>query len=212
MGFAGVRRVILAGSASAYGDTGGDQPKEEHFLPAPLSPYAASKLAMEYAAKVWSKCYGLDTICLRYFNVFGPRQRAAGAYASVIPSFINDLLSDQTPIVHGDGRQSRDFTYVENVVDANLLAASRRESSGEAVVNIGTGRSTTIRVLFDRLAVHCNRQGGAPDSREKRAGDLDHSLANIGLAREVLGYEPRVEVDEGLRRTVEWWKGSRGLA
>ncbi len=203
---AGVRRVIYAASSSAYGDTP-VLPKAESMLPNPLSPYAAAKLFGEYYCQVFTRVYGLETVALRYFNVFGPRQDPSSPYSGVISKFVTALLSGEAPVIYGDGEQSRDFTYIDNVVDANLRAAEAREASGE-VINVATGE----RITLNQLLVELQKIIGAnlrPRYAEKRAGDVRHSLADISRARQLLGYEPTVSLAEGLRRTVEWYRTSQ---
>jgi UDP-glucose 4-epimerase len=196
---AGVRRVVYAASSSAYGN----QPtprKRESDPPSPLSPYAAAKLAGEaYCQSFWHS-YRLETVALRYFNVFGPRQDPSGPYAAVIPLFIQAILLGQPPTIFGDGRQTRDFTYVENVVQANLLAASAPHAAGQ-VFNVGSGQATSLLELLALL----NTLAGTsiqPRFEPARAGDVRDSLADISLARQVLGYEPMIDLTEGLRRTL----------
>ena len=199
---AGVRRVIYAGSSSVYGNSK-ELPKRETLRPRPLSPYAVSKLAGEEYLRIFAELYGLETLTLRYFNVFGPRQDPGSPYSGVISLFITALLGGQTPVIYGNGRQSRDFTYVENVVRGNLLALRAKGVSGQAV-NLATGRRVTLLELLRQLG----RITGSParaDLRPSRAGDVSHSLADIGLARRLLGYRPVVAFEEGLRRTVEWY-------
>jgi UDP-glucose 4-epimerase len=200
---AGVRRVVYAASSSAYGNQPQPQ-KRETDLPSPLSPYAAAKLAGEmYCAAFWHS-YGLQTVALRYFNVFGPRQDPRGPYAAVIPLFILALLEGRAPVIYGDGRQTRDFAYVENVVQANLLAASVPHAAGQ-VFNVGSGTAISLLDLLAEL----NRILGtdiAPQFQPPRAGDVRDSLADITRAREVLGYRPAVSLAEGLRRTVEYYR------
>jgi len=199
----GVRRVVYASSSSVYGDAAA-LPKSEDMCPAPASPYAASKLGGELYCRVYAELFGVETVALRYFNVFGPRQDPESQYAAVIPLFITALLGGRRPMVFGDGEQSRDFTYVDNVVDANLLAANAPVSPGLAV-NIGCGVRVTLnevlRLLGEMLGVDAQA-----DHAEERPGDVKHSQADIGLARKALGYEPRIGFEEGLRRTVEWYK------
>jgi nucleoside-diphosphate-sugar epimerase len=203
---AGVRRVIYAASSSAYGDTP-VLPKTESMLPNPLSPYAAAKLFGEYYCQVFTRVYGLETVALRYFNVFGPRQDPSSPYSGVISKFVTALLSGEAPVIYGDGEQSRDFTYIDNVVDANLRAAEAREASGE-VINVATGERITLNQLLAELQkiIGANLR---PRYAERRAGDVRHSLADISRARQLLGYEPTVSLAEGLRRTVEWYRTSQ---
>jgi len=199
---AGVRRVVYASSSSVYGDRP-ELPKREDQPPAPISPYAVSKAANEQYAAVWTRLYGLETVGLRYFNVFGPRQDPASEYAAVIPRFILWALRGAPVEVHGDGRQSRDFTYIDNVVDANLLAARAPKASGEAF-NVGCGDRVSLLDIIDRL----EKLLGRPVERRHtppRAGDVPHTLADVGKAERLLGYRPGVEFDEGLRRTLEYF-------
>ena len=200
---AGVRRVVYAASSSAYGDVDAEF-KVETMPPQPKSPYGAAKLFGEYYAKVFHEVYGLETVCLRYFNVFGARQDPTSAYAAVIPIFINRLLKGEAPIIHGDGLQSRDFTYIDNVVHGNILASTAPDAPGH-VLNLATGGRITIVELVERL----NDLLGtniAPQHSEARAGDIKHSRANIDLAGQVLGYEPIVDFETGLARTADWFK------
>jgi UDP-glucose 4-epimerase len=202
----GVRRVVFGGSSSAYGD----QPtpaKHERLLPAPLSPYAAAKLAGEFYCQAFTATYGLETVTLRYFNVFGPRQDPKSQYAAVIPKFITEILAGGRPTIFGDGKQSRDFTYIDNIVQGNLLAADAPEAVGRTI-NIACGESFSLLELMDGI----NRALGTnvePIFEPARVGDVRDSLADISLAREVLKYEPKVGFDEGLRRTVEFYRASR---
>lgn len=199
----GVKRVVYAASSSAYGDTP-TLPKREDMLPRPLSPYAAAKLAGEYYCRVFSGVYGLETASLRYFNVFGPRQDPRSKYAAVIPIFITAMLKNTPPRVYGDGTQTRDFTFVENVVEANLLACSA-DLKGNRVFNIGGGSRITINQLVEDLNGLLETQIAASYVPE-RPGDVKHSLADISLARDVLGYEGRVTFREGLERTLAWYR------
>jgi len=200
---AGVRRVIYAASSSAYGD----QPfssKRETDLPVPLSPYAAAKLAGEYYCQAFYHTYGLETVGIRYFNVFGPRQDPGSPYSAVIPLFITWMLSGESPRVYGDGLQSRDFTYVDNVVHGNLLAAEAVDAPGR-IINVAAGRQTTLLQLIaelnDVLSTDITPEHGPP-----RVGDVRESLADITLARSVLKYEPQVSFEEGLRRSIEYYR------
>jgi UDP-N-acetylglucosamine/UDP-N-acetyl-alpha-D-glucosaminouronate 4-epimerase len=200
---AGVRRVVYASSSSVYGDRP-ELPKREDQPPAPISPYAVSKAAGEQYAAVWTRLYGVETVGLRYFNVFGPRQDPASEYAAVIPRFILWALRGAPLQVHGDGRQSRDFTFIDNVVDANLLAARAPKAAGEAF-NVGCGDRVSLLDIIARLEKLLRR----PLEREhapSRAGDVPHTLADVGKAERLLGYVPSVAFDEGLRRTVEYFK------
>ena len=204
---AGVRRVVYAASSSAYGDQP-TMPKVEDMRPEPLSPYAAAKLVGEYYCQVWSRVYGFETVALRYFNVFGPRQDPSSQYSGVISRFISALSSGARPVIYGDGEQSRDFTYVSNVVDGNLRAAESPQAVGR-VINVATGRRTTLNELLEVLKKITGRAEAEAEYREPRIGDVRHSLADITLARELLGYEPWVGLEEGLRSTLDWWKSSR---
>lgn len=200
---AGVRRVVYAGSSSAYGD----QPtssKREADLPRPLSPYAAAKLAAEYYAQAFSNTYGLETVTLRYFNVFGPRQDPGSPYSAVIPLFITRLLEGAPPIVYGDGGQTRDFTYVANVVHANLLAADAQEVSGRTF-NVAGGRSTSLLELLHALAAALGVPV-RPRFEPARVGDVRDSLADISEARRWLQYEPHVGLEEGLARSIDYYR------
>lgn len=200
---AGVRRVVYAASSSAYGD----QPtssKRETDLPAPISPYGAAKLAAEIYCQAFAATYKLETVCLRYFNVFGPRQDPDSPYSAVIPLFITALLAGRRPIVYGDGGQSRDFTYVANVVQGNLLAADAPNASGR-VINVANGRTTSLLQLLDAL----NRLLGTnvqPIHEAPRVGDVRESLADITRARNLLAYEPEVDFEEGLRRSIDYYR------
>ena len=203
----GVRRVVYAASSSAYGDQP-DLPKTETMRPDPLSPYAVAKLVGEYYAQVFTRAYNLETVSLRYFNVFGPRQDPSSQYSGVISRFISALLSNERPIIFGDGEQSRDFTYIANVVDANMRAAETVAGVGQ-IINIANGERTTLNELLEVLKKLVGKDGVEPEYKEPRAGDVKHSLADIRRAREMLGYEPRVSLEEGLGRTMDWWKQSR---
>jgi nucleoside-diphosphate-sugar epimerase len=204
---AGVRRVVYAASSSAYGDQP-TLPKVEDMTPQPLSPYAAAKLVGEYYCQVWSRTYGFETVSLRYFNVFGPRQDPGSQYSGVISRFIAALMSGERPVIFGDGEQSRDFTYISNVVEANLRAAETTRGIGE-VINVATGERATLNRLLDVLKELTGKTDVEPEYREQRVGDVRHSLADITRARELLGYEPTIGLEEGLRRTIEWWSRSR---
>jgi UDP-glucose 4-epimerase len=200
---AGVRRFVYAGSSSAYGDQLASS-KRETDLPAPISPYGAAKLAAEYYCRAFAASYSLETVVIRYFNVFGPRQDPNSPYSAVIPLFITAILNGRKPIFYGDGNQSRDFTYVANVVQANLRAADTPGVSG-MVFNAACGRTTTLLELLAEL----NRALGtdvAADHQPPRVGDILESLADISLARKHLGYEPQVGLAEGLRRSIDYYR------
>lgn len=201
------RRVVYAASSSAYGDQP-DLPKHEAMLPAPLSPYALHKLVGEYYLSVFYKCWGLETIALRYFNVFGPRQDPKSQYAAAMPAFVTSILRNEPPTIYGDGEQTRDFTYIDNVVHANLLAATAPKVAGE-VINVACGE----RVSVNQIITQINRLLGRnvkPNYVPERAGDVKHSLADISRARQVIGFEPIVSFDEGLSRAIEWYKSNAG--
>jgi nucleoside-diphosphate-sugar epimerase len=203
----GVRRVVYAASSSAYGDQP-TLPKKEDMRPEPLSPYAVAKLVGEYYCQVFNRVYGLETVSLRYFNVFGPRQDPSSQYSGVISRFISTLLGNEQPVIFGDGEQSRDFTYVGNVIEANLRAAETTKGIGQ-IINIANGERTTLNELLDVLKNITGRTEVQAEYRPPRIGDVRHSLADITQARELLGYEPRMGLEEGLRLTMEWWKQSR---
>ncbi len=200
---AGVRRVVYAASSSAYGDIEGDF-KVETMQPRPMSPYGVAKLAGEYYCQAFTQVYGLETVCLRYFNVFGPRQDPTSQYAAVIPLFITAMLDDRPPTIYGDGLQSRDFTYIDNVVHGNLLAARASRATGQ-MMNLATGGRVNLLELVDKLN-HLLGTDLKPVHAEPRKGDIKHSRAAIDRARELLDYEPVVDFDTGLARTVEWYK------
>lgn len=198
---AGVQRVIYAGSSSAYGDTP-VLPKKEDMTPSPLSPYALAKLTGEYYCRVFSSVYGLETITLRYFNVFGPRQNPESQYAAVIPKFIQAVLNCEKPAVFGDGGQTRDFTYVGNVADANILAALAEKTSGN-VVNVAAHIQISLNQLLNTLEIISGRKIH-PRYEPPRPGDVRHSFADISRARQLLGYSPAVSFEEGLELTMRW--------
>jgi len=202
-----VRRIVYAASSSAYGDQP-TLPKVENMLPEPLSPYAVAKLVGEHYCQVFTRVYGLETISLRYFNVFGPRQDPSSQYSGVISRFISALLGGERPVVYGDGEQSRDFTYIDNVVDANLKAAESARGIGE-VINVANGERITLNQLLQELRVITGKSDVVADYREPRAGDVKHSLADISRARSLLGFEPRVDLRTGLQLTIDWWSKSR---
>src|SRR5436305_308881 len=203
----GVRRIIYAASSSAYGDQP-TLPKVETMAPDPLSPYAVAKLVGEYYCQVFTRAYGLETISLRYFNVFGPRQDPSSPYSGVISRFISALLRGEPPVIYGDGEQSRDFTYVSNAVAANLRAAETTRGIGQ-IINVANGERVTLNELLETLKRLTGRIDAQAEYRVPRVGDVRHSLADITRARELLDYEPRVGLEEGLRKTIEWWQGSR---
>lgn len=198
-----VKRLVYAASSSTYGDHPA-LPKKEDAIGRPLSPYAVTKYVNELYGSLYARSFGMETIGLRYFNVFGPRQSPNGAYAAAIPLFISKLQQGDSPTIHGDGSNSRDFTYVANAVQANLLAlfCDRQEAIGE-VFNIAYGQQTTLLQLFDTLCQIMELET-RPIFGPERAGDVPHSLASIDKARRMLGYQPEVNLLEGLKRTVEW--------
>ena len=206
---AGLRRVVFAASSSAYGNRA-ESPKHEAMAPLPISPYAASKVACEAYMQGYAASYGLETLCLRYFNVFGPRQDPFGAYAAVIPAFGSRLLKGRPPVVYGDGEQTRDFCYIDNVCHANWLAANApAEVCDGRPVNIACNQRTSLNQILKQLggllgvkvqAIH------EPD----RPGDVKHSLADISLAKQRLGYEPQVYFEDGLARSIDWYRENLG--
>jgi UDP-glucose 4-epimerase len=201
-----VKRVVYAASSSAYGDTP-TLPKKEEMTPDPISPYAVAKLASERYMISFYRCYGLETVSLRYFNIFGPRQDPSSPYSGVLAKFITQMLRGEQPTIFGDGEQSRDFTYIDNAVEANLLAckAPPAEAAGK-VFNIATGRRATLNETF-KLLQEITSYSGSPVYASERGGDIKHSLADISRAEAALGYKPKVDFEEGLRRTVEWYRG-----
>jgi nucleoside-diphosphate-sugar epimerase len=204
---AGVRRVVYAASSSAYGDTP-TLPKHEGMLPNPISPYAVAKLAGEYYMRSFSRVYGLETVALRYFNVFGPYQDPTSAYSGVLAVFCRKMLAGEQPTIYGDGETSRDFTFIQNTVEANLLAAAApAEKVSGRVMNVATGVRITLNQVVEELRDITGYAGTVAYAAE-RAGDIQHSLADISLAGELLGYAPSVGFREGLRRTVEWYRNS----
>jgi UDP-glucose 4-epimerase len=198
-----VRRVVFAASSSAYGDQP-ELPKRESMMPSPLSPYALNKLVCEYYLSVFYQCYGLETIALRYFNVFGSRQDPTSAYAAAIPAFVSAILKDQPPTIYGDGEQTRDFTYIDNVVHANMLAASAPKAEGY-VMNVACGERVSVNQIIREINSLLGKDV-KPNYIDPRPGDVKHSLADISLAKDLLGFEPQVLFDEGLRRAIDWYK------
>lgn len=202
---AGVKRMVFAASSSTYGNQP-ESPKHEAMVPRPISPYAASKVACEAYIRAYAAAYGLETLCLRYFNVFGPRQDPAGAYAAVIPKWVACLLHDEQPTVYGDGEHSRDFCYIDNVCEANWLAAhAPAEVCNGQPLNIACNRRTTLNEILQLLGELLDKDI-KPIYADPRPGDVKHSLAAIDAAREAIGYEPKVYFEEGLRKAIDWYQ------
>jgi UDP-glucose 4-epimerase len=202
---AGVKRVVYAASSAAYGDTP-TLPKREDMLPNPISPYAVQKLTGELYMSSFTRVYGMQTVSLRYFNIFGPRQDPSSQYSGVLAKFISQMLAGNTCTIFGDGEQSRDFTYIENAVNANLLACcAPGEKVNGRMFNVATGTRFSLNETFRTLASIIGYKN-EPQYAEPRAGDVKHSLAEISRAREAMGYQPTVNFEDGLRRTVEWYK------
>ena len=204
---ANVKRVIYAASSSAYGNQE-TLPKVETMRPEPLSPYAAVKLMGEYYCQVFNNVYGLETFCLRYFNVFGPRQNPSSMYSGVISRFVDALMADKTPVIFGDGETSRDFTFVANIVDANLKAAQTTKGIGE-VINIANGERITLNELLEVLKKITGKENAAAEYQAERKGDVKHSQADNRRAVECFDYEKLVGLEAGLQKTIDWWKQSR---
>jgi nucleoside-diphosphate-sugar epimerase len=203
---AGVKRVVYAGSSSAYGDTAVSGAKVETMPPLPRSPYAAAKLAGEHAMRAWWYSYGLDTAVLRYFNIFGPRQSPASAYAAVIAAFAKAFMERRAATIYGDGKQSRDFTYVANVVHANLLSARHERALEGEVFNVAMGGKIDLNELHRRMAAIFGAAGSKAEYESVRAGDVYESQADVSKAKTVLGYDPVVGFEEGLAETVKWYR------
>jgi UDP-glucose 4-epimerase len=203
---AGVRRIVYASSSALYGDQAVEKPKAETMAPLPISPYGVAKLAAEYYCQVFYSTYGLETVSLRYFNVFGPRQDPQSMYAAVIPRFITAMLKGDRPVIYGDGEQTRDFTYIGNVIAGNMLAASApaKRIAGQ-VMNLAAGGQTSLNTLVSLI-----REVAGVDVQpiydEPRLGDIKHSQADIHKARDLLGYEPAISFLEGLRLTIDWYR------
>ena len=195
-----VKKVIYASSSSVYGDTP-TLPKKEEMKPCPQSPYAVSKLTAEYYCDVFTQIYNLPTISLRYFNVYGPLQDPNSEYAAVIPKFITNIKNDKSPIIYGDGEQTRDFTFVNDVVTANILAA---ESSSTGIYNIAGGKRISINELV-KMLLTLQKKEITSNHVEQRDGDIKHSLADISRAKEAFGYTPRYEIFDGLKETIKWF-------
>ncbi|NIO05473.1 MAG: NAD-dependent epimerase/dehydratase family protein [Proteobacteria bacterium] len=199
----GVHRFVCAGSSSVYGDSE-VLPKNENMSPTPCSPYAVSKLVKEHYCELFYRLYRLETVVLRYFNVYGSRQDPDSPYAAVIPSFVQALISGKRATIYGDGEQSRDFTYVKDCVQANLMACQKGEAAGE-ILNIASGRRITINQLYGRIASLTGKKD-RPAYDPPRPGDVRHSLADISKAEKLLGYEPEYTIDQGLREAIQWYK------
>jgi len=206
---AGVRRVVFAGSSSVYGNAA-DLPKHEDQRPVPISPYGVTKLTGEEYMRVFHLVHGLETVTLRYFNVFGPRQTADSDYAAVIPILLSRIFRSERPVIHGDGFQSRDFTFVADVVAANLLAAAAPDAPGQTI-NVACGRRHSIGALC-RTLIEFAGQALEPLHDAPRPGDVRHSQADIGRARSLLGYAPQVDFEDGLRRTFDWFRAQAAPA
>lgn len=204
---AGVRRVVYAASSSAYGNQK-ISPKVETMRPEPLSPYAAAKLMGEYYCQVFNNVYGLETLCLRYFNVFGPRQNPSSQYSGVISRFVDALMGNKIPIIFGDGETSRDFTFVANVVNANINAAQTTQGIGQ-VMNVANGERITLNELLEVLKKITGRTEIQAEYLPERVGDVKHSLADVSCAKECINYQKLVGLEEGLQKTIDWWKQSR---
>jgi len=206
---AGIKRVVYAASSSAYGDQA-QSPKHEGMLPQPISPYAAGKTSCEAYLRAYAAAFGMETVCLRYFNVFGPRQDPAGAYAAVIPAFVSRLLRGERPTVYGDGEQSRDFCHIDNVCNANWLAAhAPAEACSGTTVNIACGEQISLNQILSLLRnfLGCDIEA---EYLATRPGDVRHSLADVSLAKAVIGYEPTVFFKDGLKRAIDWYRENLG--
>jgi UDP-glucose 4-epimerase len=199
-----VKRIVQAVSAAAYGNSP-ELPKKEDMLPEPLSPYAVAKLTQEYYAKAFYSVYGLEVLSLRYFNVFGPKQDPHSHYAGVISIFANAISHGRKPVIFGDGLTSRDFIFVDNIVDANLAACSCKWPGNAEIINIGSGRGITLNELVNKLNIF-HGTSIAPIYKEERAGDVKHSVSDISKACSILGYKVRVSMDDGLSKLLEWMK------
>lgn len=205
----GVRRVVYAASSSAYGDSV-TLPKHEQMVPAPISPYAVSKLTAEHYCAAYFRTYGLETVALRYFNVFGPRQDSKSEYSGVLAKFITMMLRGEKPTIDGDGEQSRDFTFIQNVVSANLLACEASPDAAGRVLNVGTGERSSLNQTFQLLKEMTGFSGDC-NYGPARIGDVKHSLADISLASKYLVYQPMIRFREGLQRTVDWYKTTSAI-
>jgi nucleoside-diphosphate-sugar epimerase len=202
-----VKRLVFAASSSAYGERAPGEAKTETMTPEPLSPYAVQKLAAEHYLRVYHGVYGLETVALRYFNIFGPRQDPKSQYAAVIPNFVNAALDGRAATIYGDGHTSRDFCFVDNAVEANLLACTAPGAAGE-LFNIACGESTSLLEVIDAIAEIVGKRV-PPKHDPPRTGDIKHSLADVSKARKLLGYSGRVKFKEGIAKTIAWYKQSR---
>jgi UDP-glucose 4-epimerase len=202
---AGIKRFVYAASSSAYGDAP-TSPKVETMPASPLSPYAVAKLTGEYYCSVFYKIFGLETVSLRYFNVFGPYQDPTSQYAAAIPAFVTAILKDEPPTIYGDGEQSRDFTYIDNVVDANLLSARANQTKGE-VINIACGRAVTVNEIIDMINDLLGKNVKSIYT-DPRPGDVKHSLADITAAKNLIDYKPKVSFNNGLQLAIDWYKAN----
>ncbi len=200
-----VRRFVFAASSAVYGESAA-LPKQEDMLPAPISPYGVTKLSCEHYCRVFYETYSLETFSLRYFNVFGPRQDPTSQYAAVIPLFVSALLGNKPPVVFGDGEQTRDFTYIDNVVQANILAADAKNAQGQ-VINIACQKQISLNRILDILRQLLDTDTPA-EYTDARPGDIKHSLADITRAKELLGFEPRIDFEQGLRLAIDWYKAN----
>jgi nucleoside-diphosphate-sugar epimerase len=206
---AGVKRVVFAASSSAYGERA-ESPKHEGMAPMPISPYAANKIACEAYMQAYAAAYGMEAVCLRYFNVFGPHQDPEGAYAAVIPAFVSCLLAGRAPVVFGDGEQSRDFCYIENVCLANWLAAhAEPETCSGKVMNIACNQRASLNEILAQLKQLLGSDIEAAYEPERK-GDVKHSLADVSLARQAIGYEPKIFFEEGLKKSIDWYRENLG--
>jgi len=203
-----VKRVVFASSSSIYGQSP-VLPQHEELPLAPISPYGASQAADEVYMKAFYETYGLQTICLRYYNVFGPRQDPNSQYAAAIPLFVSALLRDQSPTIFDDGEQTRGFTYIENVMNANYLAATATETHGEAI-NISTADAVSVNTVVNTIRELLGKTNIEPTYAPPRQGDIKHSLADVKKAKEIIGYEPTVSFDEGIRKAIDWYKKNLG--
>lgn len=200
---AGVKRVVYAASSSVYGDSA-VLPKREDMKPDPISPYAVAKLAGEQYMTSFYRCYGVETVSLRYFNIFGPRQDSGSPYSGVLAKFITQMLREEEPVIYGDGEQSRDFTFIENAVSANLLACRASADVAGRVFNVATGQRTTLNEMVESLRQITGYKGRV-NYRPDREGDVKHSLADLSLARKYLKYIPEITFEKGLKKTVDWY-------